>query len=157
MSPPPLAVAPLGPPPAAVWCTSQSLMMPDAEAALEEEGEYLAWGPLARRKRNVLSAPWTLSFSFGRALQTSVLKRWGGEERNVLDAQAVLLRRAKAASCASRGVAIGGGGETEEKGEGGKPLYERGKGMKREGSVERSEILKQDPLVNPYGIMGDGL
>lgn len=39
--------------------------------------------------------PWTLSFSFGRALQSSVLKVWQGKSKNVGLAQQVFLQRAK--------------------------------------------------------------
>ncbi|XP_065173204.1 fructose-bisphosphate aldolase-like isoform X2 [Atheta coriaria] len=47
--------------------------------------------------------PWALSFSFGRALQASVLKAWGGKDDNVCAAQEELLKRAKANSQASLG------------------------------------------------------
>jgi fructose-bisphosphate aldolase class I len=40
--------------------------------------------------------PWVLSFSYGRALQASVLKAWGGKDENISAAQKVLLHRAKA-------------------------------------------------------------
>ena len=39
--------------------------------------------------------PWALSFSFGRALQQSVLKAWKGQVENVKDAQNECLKRAK--------------------------------------------------------------
>jgi fructose-bisphosphate aldolase class I len=39
--------------------------------------------------------PWELSFSYGRALQQSALKAWGGETANVAAAQATLLHRAR--------------------------------------------------------------
>ena len=39
--------------------------------------------------------PWALSFSFGRALQQSVLKAWKGQLENVKDAQNEFLKRAK--------------------------------------------------------------
>jgi fructose-bisphosphate aldolase class I len=39
--------------------------------------------------------PWALSFSFGRALQQSVLKSWKGSVELVKDAQNELIRRAK--------------------------------------------------------------
>jgi len=42
--------------------------------------------------------PWNLSFSYGRALQSSCLKAWGGKPENVEAAQAVLISRAKANS-----------------------------------------------------------
>ena len=38
--------------------------------------------------------PWALSFSYGRALQASVLKAWGGKDQNVAAAQKELLKRA---------------------------------------------------------------
>lgn len=38
--------------------------------------------------------PWELSFSYGRALQASVLKAWGGKPENVPAAQATLAHRA---------------------------------------------------------------
>ncbi|XP_023881864.1 fructose-bisphosphate aldolase 6, cytosolic [Quercus suber] len=48
--------------------------------------------------------PWTLSFSFGRALQQSTLKAWGGKKENVKKAQAAFLARAKANSEATLGT-----------------------------------------------------
>lgn len=39
--------------------------------------------------------PWALTFSYGRALQASVLRAWGGKPENVPLAQAELLKRAK--------------------------------------------------------------
>ncbi len=39
-------------------------------------------------------APWELSFSFGRALQSPALKAWGGEQENGLAMQRALLHRA---------------------------------------------------------------
>lgn len=40
--------------------------------------------------------PWTLTFSYGRALQASVLDTWKGLDENVEASQKVLLHRAKA-------------------------------------------------------------
>lgn len=48
--------------------------------------------------------PWTLSFSFGRALQQSTLKAWAGKEENVKAAQEAFLTRAKANSEATLGT-----------------------------------------------------
>ncbi|KAL6141811.1 hypothetical protein ACLB2K_060097 [Fragaria x ananassa] len=48
--------------------------------------------------------PWTLSFSFGRALQASTLKAWSGKKENVKAAQEALLTRAKANSEATLGT-----------------------------------------------------
>ncbi|CAN7062112.1 unnamed protein product [Brassica rapa subsp. trilocularis] len=48
--------------------------------------------------------PWSLSFCFGRALQQSALKTWGGKEENVQRAQDALLVRCKANSEATLGT-----------------------------------------------------
>jgi len=40
--------------------------------------------------------PWALTFSYGRALQASVLDAWKGSEDNVADAKAQFVKRAKA-------------------------------------------------------------
>lgn len=57
--------------------------------------------------------PWRLTFSYGRALQATVLKTWKGEAANVEAAKKALLVRAKANSDASVGKYAGGsGGET---------------------------------------------
>jgi len=55
--------------------------------------------------------PWSLSFSYGRALQASCQKAWSGKPENVEAAQKVLLERAKANSEATQGI-YGGGGDT---------------------------------------------
>lgn len=39
--------------------------------------------------------PWTLTFSFGRALQASVIKAWGGKKENLAVSQQELVKRAK--------------------------------------------------------------
>ncbi len=48
--------------------------------------------------------PWELSFSYGRALQASALKAWGGEVSQVADAQAVYLHRARMNGLARTGA-----------------------------------------------------
>lgn len=57
--------------------------------------------------------PWSLTFSYGRALQSSVLKAWSGKPENKQAAQEVLLIRAKANGDASVGKYAGGTGATE--------------------------------------------
>ncbi|KAK3875859.1 hypothetical protein Pcinc_019290 [Petrolisthes cinctipes] len=47
--------------------------------------------------------PWALTFSYGRALQASVLRAWGGKDENVKGGQAELMNRAKANSEAALG------------------------------------------------------
>lgn len=54
--------------------------------------------------------PWALTFSYGRALQKSVLKAWKGKAENISEAQNQLLIRAKANSEASQGKYSGGAG-----------------------------------------------
>jgi len=51
--------------------------------------------------------PWSCTFSFGRALQASVLQAWKGEEANVKAAQDALMQRAKANSEANLGKYTG--------------------------------------------------
>jgi len=59
-----------------------------------------------------LPKPWALTFSYGRALQQSVLKAWKGSADNVAAAQATLLERAAANGAASKGEYQGGSGDT---------------------------------------------
>lgn len=47
--------------------------------------------------------PWTVSFSYGRALQETCLAAWGGKAENVAAAQAELFKRAKLNGSASMG------------------------------------------------------
>lgn len=47
--------------------------------------------------------PWPLSFSFGRALQESALRRWNGLESNFFEAQSVFCHRARCNSLARSG------------------------------------------------------
>ncbi len=54
--------------------------------------------------------PWTLTFSYGRALQQSVLKAWKGKAENVEAAQRELIVRAKANGEAALGRYAGGAG-----------------------------------------------
>ncbi|KAF8396453.1 hypothetical protein HHK36_018072 [Tetracentron sinense] len=57
--------------------------------------------------------PWSLSFSFGRALQQSTLKAWAGKEENVAKAQAAFLTRCKANSEATLGTYKGDAAQGE--------------------------------------------
>ena len=57
-----------------------------------------------------LLKPWALTFSYGRALQASVIQAWKGKPENVKAAQAELLKRAKSNSEASLGKYHGGAG-----------------------------------------------
>lgn len=53
--------------------------------------------------------PWALTFSYGRALQASVLKAWAGKPENIPAAQAELLKRAKANGLAAVGKYVSSG------------------------------------------------
>lgn len=52
--------------------------------------------------------PWALTFSYGRALQQTVIKTWGGKKENYKAGQAALTVRAKANSEAQLGKYKGG-------------------------------------------------
>lgn len=47
--------------------------------------------------------PWALTFSYGRALQASVLQAWAGKKENICGAQQELMKRAKANGLAAQG------------------------------------------------------
>ena len=50
---------------------------------------------LQQLQQEATNAPWLLSFSYGRALQDSVLKAWGGHAANVEAAQRLLVELAR--------------------------------------------------------------
>jgi len=52
--------------------------------------------------------PWSLTFSYGRALQQSCLKAWGGKKENIPAAQAALFARARANGEANLGKYVAG-------------------------------------------------
>ena len=66
----------------------------------------------AMNKLTGVPRPWALTFSYGRALQKSVLVAWSGKAENVAAAQATLLVRARANGAASKGEYAGGSGDT---------------------------------------------
>jgi len=57
-----------------------------------------------------LHKPWALTFSYGRALQHTVLMTWKGKAENVKAAQAEFMKRAKANGEAAVGKYTGGAG-----------------------------------------------
>ena len=59
---------------------------------------------LMNKNTDAKKRPWTLSFSYGRALQATVLKTWKGEAGNVEAAQKALFDRAEANGKASEGL-----------------------------------------------------
>ncbi|XP_054290077.1 fructose-bisphosphate aldolase-like [Macrosteles quadrilineatus] len=64
-----------------------------------------------------LCKPWPLTFCYGRALQTSVLQVWGGNEHKVVQAQEELMIRAKANAEASLGQYIRSSQTEDQQGE----------------------------------------
>lgn len=52
---------------------------------------------------NKIGGPWALSFSYGRALQQSVLEAWGGDPANTEAAQAAFLHRSRMNALAAAG------------------------------------------------------
>lgn len=69
----------------------------------EEASIYLNTMNSIKRK-----GPWSVTFSYGRALQQSTLKAWGGKDENIPAAQKALLARAQANSEASLGKYVAG-------------------------------------------------
>ena len=68
------------------------------------QSEEKATAHLAAMNRvDAIARPWALSFSFGRALQASALKAWGGKEANWAAGQAAFMVRASANGDASLG------------------------------------------------------
>ncbi|MCL4109421.1 UNVERIFIED_CONTAM: hypothetical protein GTU68_043649 [Idotea baltica] len=55
------------------------------------------------KQKAAASAPWNLSFSFGRALQQTALKTWGGKPENIPAAQAAFLHRARCSGLSTLG------------------------------------------------------
>lgn len=71
---------------------------------------------------NKFNLPWSASFSYGRALQQSVLRAWKGNDANVKPAQAALMKRAKANAMAQLGKYDGFAADDNAK----KSLYVKG-------------------------------
>ncbi|KAF7110092.1 hypothetical protein CFC21_110248 [Triticum aestivum] len=67
------------------------------------QSEEQATQNLDAMNKLVVLKPWTLTFSFGRALQQSTIKKWAGKKENVADAQATFLARCKGNSEATLG------------------------------------------------------
>ena len=76
----------------------------------------------AMNKLDLGVRPWSLTFSFGRALQASVLKAWQGKKENIKAAQQALLIRAKANGDANLGQYTGDAASESSKA----TLYQKG-------------------------------
>ena len=67
------------------------------------QGETTATANLHALNATAEKQPWVLSFSYGRALQASVLQAWRGEAANQSIAQQALFKRARLNSAATQG------------------------------------------------------
>lgn len=61
---------------------------------------------------NKAQLPWSLSFSYGRALQNTCVKTWKGKQDNWAEAQKQLIERAQANSQAQLGKYVAAEGST---------------------------------------------
>ncbi|KAM3578084.1 hypothetical protein VYU27_000182 [Nannochloropsis oceanica] len=71
-------------------------------------GEEEATLNLQQLQKEYPDAPWSLTFSYGRALQSSTLKTWGGKPENWKAAQDILVKLAQANSRAQLGKFVEG-------------------------------------------------
>merc|ERR1719392_346485 len=78
------------------------------ETALDEDNEETATINLNAMNKLHPNLPWSLSFSYGKALQKTCIVTWMGKKENEPAAQAALLARAKANSEATKGVYVPG-------------------------------------------------
>ena len=78
------------------------------ETSLDEDNEETATINLNMMNRLVPNLPWSLSFSYGKALQKTCIVTWMGKDENVPAAQAALLARSKANSEATFGTYVAG-------------------------------------------------
>jgi len=75
------------------------------------QGEEEAAVNLNAINKHHAKKPWSLTFSYGRALQHSTIATWKGDPANVATAQKVFFARAKACSEAASGKYVSTGGD----------------------------------------------
>merc|ERR1739844_879306 len=68
------------------------------ETALDEDNEETATINLSTMNKMYPNLPWSVSFSYGKALQKTCIVTWMGKSENNAEAQTALLNRAKANS-----------------------------------------------------------
>jgi len=78
------------------------------ETALDEDNEETATINLNTMNKMHKNLPWSVSFSYGKALQKSAIVTWMGKSENKEKAQMALLNRAKANSEACKGAYVAG-------------------------------------------------
>jgi fructose-bisphosphate aldolase class I len=74
------------------------------ETALDEDNEETATINLNAMHKLCPSLPWSVSFSYGKALQKTTIVTWMGKDENVAAAQKTLLARSKANFDACKGT-----------------------------------------------------
>jgi fructose-bisphosphate aldolase class I len=78
------------------------------ETALDEDNEETATNNLNTMHKLHTTLPWSVSFSYGKALQKTTIVTWMGKEENNEAAQKALLARSKANSDACKGTYVAG-------------------------------------------------
>jgi len=78
------------------------------ETALDEDNEETATINLNAMNKMYPKLPWSVSFSYGKALQKTCIVSWMGKSENEGKAQQALLNRSKANSEATRGIYVKG-------------------------------------------------
>ena len=78
------------------------------ETALDEDNEETATNNLNAMHKMYPSLPWSVSFSYGKALQKTTIVTWMGKTENNEVAQKALLARSKANSDACKGTYVAG-------------------------------------------------
>jgi fructose-bisphosphate aldolase, class I len=68
------------------------------------QGDQVATAHLDAINRLPGPKPWTISFSYGRALQDPALEAWHGRDENLKSGQEALAQRARCNGAASRGT-----------------------------------------------------
>jgi fructose-bisphosphate aldolase class I len=78
------------------------------ETALDEDNEETATINLNAMNKNHTNLPWSVSFSYGKALQKTCIVTWMGKKENDAVAQQALMNRSRANSQACKGAYVAG-------------------------------------------------
>jgi fructose-bisphosphate aldolase class I len=78
------------------------------ETALDEDNEETAAINLSTMNKMYPNLPWSVSFSFGKALQKTTVVTWMGKKENDAAAQKALLNRSRACSQSAKGTYVAG-------------------------------------------------
>merc|ERR1719316_1820289 len=78
------------------------------ETALDEDNEETATNNLNAMHAMYKNLPWSVSFSYGKALQKTTIVTWMGKDENIGAAQKAIVARSKANSDACKGTYVKG-------------------------------------------------